>query len=77
MVEEGCGRISVLHSTVRVRRAAGLVFGQEVREHAVLVFGGEVDDFDVNADVVGDADGVDRSSRDERYSLLSSSSPFS
>jgi hypothetical protein len=43
---------------VGVGRAAGLVFAQKLRKHAVLVFGGEVDVFDLDADHVGHGSGV-------------------
>ncbi len=37
---------------VRVRRAAGLVLAQEVREHALAILGGEVDRLELDADDV-------------------------
>ena len=44
---------------VRVRRAAGLVFAQEIGEDAVLVFGSEIDGLDIDADDVGHAGRID------------------
>ena len=44
---------------VRIRRAAGLVFAQELGEHAVFVLGGEVDVLELDADHVGHRGGVD------------------
>ena len=43
---------------VRVRCPAGLVFAQELREHAVLVFGREVDVFDLDTDHIRDRRGI-------------------
>ena len=59
VVEEGLELDLGIAQHVRVRRAAGLVFAQEFREHAVLVLGGEVDGLDVHADDVGHAGRVD------------------
>ena len=44
---------------VGIRRAAGLVFAQELGEHAVLVLGREVDMLEFDADHVGHGSGID------------------
>jgi hypothetical protein len=59
VVEEGLELDLGVAQHVGVGRAAGLVFAQELGEHAVLVLGGEVDVLDLDADHVGHAGGVD------------------
>ncbi len=59
MVEEGLELDLGIAQHVRVRRAAGRIFPQEIGEHAVLVLGGEVDRLDVDADQVGHRDHVE------------------
>ena len=44
---------------VRIRRAAGGVLAQEVREHPLAIFGGEVDRLELDADHVGNGSGID------------------
>ena len=45
---------------VGVGRAAGLVFAQELGEHAVFVVGGKVDMLDLDAQHVGHGGGIDK-----------------
>ncbi len=59
VVEEGLELDLGIAQHIRVGRAAGGVFAQEVGEHAVLVFGGKVDRLDVHADQVGHRHHVD------------------
>ena len=59
MVEESLELDLGIAQHVGVRRAAGLVFAQELGEHAVLVVGREVDVLDVDAQHIGHAGRVD------------------
>jgi hypothetical protein len=58
VVEKGLELDLGVAQHVGVGRAAGLVFAQELGEHAVLVVGGEVDVLDLDADHVGHGGGV-------------------
>jgi len=60
MVEESAELDFGVAQHIRVRRTTGLVFGKEGGEHALAVFLGEVDHFDVDADLVGDTHHVDQ-----------------
>jgi hypothetical protein len=60
VVQEGLELDLGVAQDVRVGRAAGLVFAQELGEDAVFVVGGEVDVFDLDADHVGHRGGVDK-----------------
>lgn len=59
VVKEGLELDLGVAEHVGIGRAAGGVFAQEVRKHAVFVLRGKVDGFDVNADQVGHRDHVD------------------
>jgi hypothetical protein len=60
VVEKGLELDLGVAQHVGVGRAAGLVFAQELGEHAVLVLGGEVDVLDLDAQHVGHAGGVEK-----------------
>ena len=45
---------------VGIRRAAGAILRQEIIENTFLVLGREVDGFDVDADPLGNGDGIDQ-----------------
>jgi len=55
----------------------GLVFGEEIAEHAFLVFGGEVDRLDLDPEHVATASTSRKSWRAVQCSVLSSSSSSS
>ena len=59
VVEERAELDLAVAQHVRVRRAAGGVLAQEVREHALAVLGGEVHGGELDAEDVGDRRGVD------------------
>jgi hypothetical protein len=59
VVEEGLELDLRVAHHVRVGRAPGAVFGEEAREHALAILRGEVHRLDVDADPLGDRDGVD------------------
>ena len=60
VVEEGLELDLGVAQHVGVGGAAGLVFGEEVAEHAFLVFGGEVDRLDLDAEHVGHRQHVEK-----------------
>jgi hypothetical protein len=59
VIEEGLELDLGVAEDVRVRRAPGPVFAQELGEHAVLVVDGEIDVLDLDAEHVGDRGGID------------------
>jgi hypothetical protein len=60
VVEEGLELDFGVAQHVGVGGAAGLVFGEEIAEHAFLVFGGEVDRLDLDAEHVGHRQHVEK-----------------
>ena len=60
VVEEGLELDLGVAQHVRVGGASGLVFGEEIAEHAFLVFGGEVDRLDLDAEHVGHRQHVEK-----------------
>jgi hypothetical protein len=76
VVEEGLELDLGVAQHVGVGRAAGLVFAQELGEHAVLVLGGEVDRSISMPSTSATLAASTKSSRVEQYSSSSSSSQF-
>jgi hypothetical protein len=68
--------ISALQSTSRIRRATLTILRQEFTKNAFLVFGGKFDGLDIDADAIGDGNGVNEVWRELQYSSVSSSSQF-
>src|SRR5690242_13443032 len=60
VIEEGLELDLGIAKYIGVGRAAGLIFGQEIVEHALAVFRGEVDCIDVDTDPVGHRNRVDQ-----------------
>ncbi len=58
VVEERLELDFAVAEDVRIRRASGLVLGQEVLEHVIPVFGGEVGGVQLDADLVAHGLGV-------------------
>ena len=60
VIEEGLELDLGVAQDIRVGRASGFIFAQEITEHAVLVFLGEIYRLDGDADGIGHRDGIDQ-----------------
>ena len=60
VIEEGLELDFGIAQDVRIRRPPGLVFAQEFGKDALAVFGGEIHDFYVDTDPVGDTHHIDQ-----------------